>query len=55
MRAGVRYVRFQPTMRAILVRAFIQTFCVSGMWGLLAVVVRQDLRHGQEPESARND
>ena len=46
MRAGVRYVRYAPAMRAILVRAFIQTFCVSGMWALLAVVAQQDLRQG---------
>jgi MFS family permease len=46
MRAGVRYVRHAPAMRAILARAFIQTFCVSGMWALLAVVAQQDLRQG---------
>ena len=46
MRAGVRYVRHAPAMRAILVRAFVQTFCVSGMWALLAVVAQQDLRQG---------
>lgn len=46
MRAGMRYVRFQPALQAILVRAFLQTFCVSGMWGLLAVVAKQDLHRG---------
>lgn len=46
MRAGLRYVRHAPAMRAILVRAFVQTFCVSGMWALLAVVAQQDLRQG---------
>ena len=46
MRAGVRYVRFEPTVQAILIRAFIQTFCVSGMWALLAVVAKNDLHHG---------
>ncbi len=46
MRAGLRYVRHAPAIRAILVRAFIQTFCVSGMWALLAVVAQQDLRQG---------
>ncbi len=46
MRAGLRYVRHAPAMRAILIRAFIQTFCVSGMWALLAVVAQQDLRQG---------
>lgn len=43
MRSGLRYTRFAPAMRAILVRAFLQTFCVSGMWALLAVVAREDL------------
>src|SRR5215468_7250721 len=46
MRAGVRYTRFEPAVRSILVRAFLQTFCVSAMWGLLAVVARDDLHHG---------
>jgi len=46
MRAGVRYTRFEPAVQAILVRAFLQTFCVSGMWALLAVVARDDLHHG---------
>src|SRR5215467_13584744 len=46
MRAGVRYTRFEPAVRSILIRAFLQTFCVSAMWGLLAVVARDDLHHG---------
>lgn len=46
IRSGVRYVRFAPAMRAILVRAFLQTFCVSAMWGLLAVVAQKDLENG---------
>ncbi len=46
MRAGLRYARFEPAVRAILIRAFVQTFCVSGMWALLAVVARQDLHRG---------
>ncbi len=46
IRAGVRYTRFDPAVQSILVRAFLQTFCVSAMWGLLAVVARDDLRHG---------
>ena len=45
MRSGLRYTRFTPAIRAILVRAFLQTFCVSGMWALLAVVARENL-HG---------
>jgi MFS family permease len=46
MRAGVRYTRFEPALQSILIRAFLQTFCVSAMWGLLAVVARDDLHHG---------
>jgi MFS family permease len=46
IRAGVRYVRFEPPVQGILIRAFMQTFCVSAMWGLLAVVARDDLHHG---------
>jgi predicted MFS family arabinose efflux permease len=46
MRAGLRYTRFEPAVRSILIRAFVQTFCVSAMWGLLAVVARDDLHHG---------
>jgi len=46
MRAGVRYVRHAPAMHAILTRTFVVTFCVSGMWALLAVVAQQDLREG---------
>ncbi|HTX64763.1 MAG TPA: MFS transporter [Opitutaceae bacterium] len=46
MRAGLRYVRHAPAMHAILTRTFVVTFCVSGMWALLAVVAQQDLREG---------
>ena len=46
VRSGLRYIRHAPPMRAILLRAFLQTFCVSGMWALLAVVAQQDLHQG---------
>jgi MFS family permease len=46
MRAGIRYMRFEPAMKAILLRTFLQTVCVSAMWGLLAVVARDGLHHG---------
>ena len=46
IRAGVRYARFEPSVQGILIRAFMQTFCVSAMWGLLAIVARDDLHHG---------
>lgn len=46
MRSGLRYTRFAPELRTILVRAFLQTFCVSGMWALLAVVAHDHLQRG---------
>jgi quinol monooxygenase YgiN len=46
MRAGVQYTRFEPALKSILIRAFLQTFSVSAMWGLLAVVARDNLRKG---------
>jgi MFS family permease/quinol monooxygenase YgiN len=46
MRSGLRYIRHAPPLRAILLRAFLQTFCVSGMWALLAVVAQRDLHQG---------
>ncbi len=46
MRAALRYARHAPALRTVLIRAFLQTFCVSGMWALLAVVARQDLNGG---------
>lgn len=46
IRACLRYTRFAPVMRSVLIRAFMQTFCVSGMWALLAVVARENLHRG---------
>jgi len=46
MRAALRYAWHAPALRAVLVRAFLLTFCVSGMWALLAVVAREDLNLG---------
>lgn len=46
MRAALRYARHAPALQAVLVRAFLQTFCVSGMWALLAVVAREDIKGG---------
>ena len=46
MRAALRYARHAPALQSVLIRALLQTFCVSGMWALLAVVAREDLRGG---------
>jgi MFS family permease len=46
IRSGLRYVRYAPTLRASLIRAFTFTFFVSAIWSLLAVVARNDLHQG---------
>lgn len=46
IRSGLRYVRYSPTLRSSLIRAFTFTFFVSGIWSLLAVVAKRDLRAG---------
>jgi MFS family permease len=46
MRAGVKYIRHSPPLRAILLRAFLFTGFASAIWALLAVVARQDLHAG---------
>lgn len=46
IRSGLRYVRYSPTLQSSLVRAFTFTFFVSGIWSLLAVVAKRDLRAG---------
>jgi MFS family permease len=44
IRGGLRYVRYSPQLQASLVRAFTYCFFVSGIWSLLAVVARADLK-----------
>ncbi|HYG25254.1 MAG TPA: MFS transporter [Verrucomicrobiae bacterium] len=46
IRACLRYTRFAPAMRAILVRSFLQTFGVSAMWALLVLVARENVQRG---------
>lgn len=46
MRAGVRYIRYAPALRSVLLRAFLFTTFASAVWALLAVVAQQDLRQG---------
>jgi MFS family permease len=43
LRAGVRYVRFSPSIQAILVRAAAFTFGSSAMWALLSLVIARRL------------
>ena len=46
IRSGLRYVRYSPTLQSSLLRAFIFTFFVSGIWSLLALVAKRDLKAG---------
>lgn len=46
IRAGLRYVRYAPTLQASLLRAFHFTFFVSAIWSLLAVVAQRELHQG---------
>ena len=46
IRSGLRYVRYSPTLQSSLLRAFTFTFFVSGIWSLLALVARRDLKAG---------
>ena len=46
IRSGLRYVRYSPRLQSSLIRAFTFTFFVSGIWSLLAVVAKRDLRAG---------
>ncbi len=43
MRAGVRYVRHSPPMRAVLVRSFIFVIFASSMWALMPTIASQEL------------
>jgi MFS family permease len=46
VRAGIRYVRYAPMLRAAFMRTLIFTLFVSAVWALLAVVARNDLHQG---------
>ncbi len=46
MRAGVRYVRHDPSLRAVLVRTGVFVSCASALWAMLPLVARQQLRLG---------
>jgi MFS family permease len=46
LRAGMRYVRHAPELRAILLRTLLLTSSVSAVWALLAVVAKRDLQNG---------
>ena len=43
VRAGLRYARYAPALRAVLVRTLAFIVCGSALWGLLPVVGRREL------------
>jgi MFS family permease len=46
MRAGVRYVRHDPELRAVLVRTGVFVSCASALWAMMPLVARQQLGLG---------
>jgi MFS family permease/quinol monooxygenase YgiN len=46
MRAGVRYVRHHPELRAVLLRTGVFVSCASALWAMLPLVARQQLGLG---------
>src|SRR5205085_12319822 len=46
MRTGARFVQNSPELQTVLIRTFFFIFFISGLWALLPVIVKQDLRLG---------
>jgi MFS family permease len=46
MRAGVRYVRHDPGLQAVLVRTGVYVSCASALWAMLPLVARKQLGLG---------
>ena len=46
MRAGLRYIQYDPPLKAALARVFLFTIFVSAVWALLAVVAAHALHQG---------
>ena len=46
IRGGLRYLRYSPQLQSSLIRALGYCFFVSGIWSLLAVVARHDMKAG---------
>lgn len=44
MISGVRYVRYAPTLQAVLIRSATFIFCGTALWALLPIVARQELK-----------
>ena len=46
MRAGVRYVRHDPELRAVFVRTGVYVSCASALWAMMPIVARKQLGLG---------
>ncbi|HEV7473906.1 MAG TPA: MFS transporter, partial [Pyrinomonadaceae bacterium] len=46
MRAGVRYVRHDPNLRAVFVRTGVYVSCASALWAMMPLVARRELGLG---------
>jgi MFS family permease len=46
MRAGLRYVRHSPELRAVLIRTGVFALCASALWAMLPLVARRELGLG---------
>ncbi len=46
MRAGLRYVRHAPELRAVLARTTVFTTCASALWAMMPLVARRELGLG---------
>src|SRR4030095_10250929 len=46
MRAGVRYVRHNPELRAVLLRTGVFVSCASALWAMMPLVARKQLELG---------
>jgi MFS family permease len=46
MRAGVRYVRHDPNLRAVFVRTGVYVSCASALWAMMPLVARKELALG---------
>jgi MFS family permease len=48
IKAGVRYIRFDPALRAVLIRTGVYVSCASALWAMMPLVARKQLGLGAE-------
>jgi len=46
IKAGVRYIRFDPALRAVLIRTGVYVSCASALWAMMPLVARKQLGLG---------